>query len=88
MALQKTVTFSGVSVTDAYHKISRVKIDKLTGINVKVDSFVDKSTSDALGAPFMEESYNLDYSDSLGTLASLYTHLKNNVAEYSGATDV
>jgi hypothetical protein len=87
MALQKTVTFAGVTVTDAYHKISRVHGGKDRGFTLHIDIYADKATADSDGQTIDSMGIDVDYSDSLGTLSSLYTHLKNNVAEYSGATD-
>lgn len=84
MALQKTTTnASGLTATDAYHRVENVTLASKTEITFSVRSYVSTDM------PFFaEEFYSCAY-DLSGSnpIEQAYVHLKT-LSEFSGATDV
>ena len=84
MALQKTTTnASGLTATDAYHRVENVALASKTEITFSVRSYASTDM------PFFaEEFYSFSY-DLTGAnpIQQAYEHLKT-LPEFSGATDV
>jgi len=82
MALSKTTTFKGVTVTNAYHRVWGVTLTKDTvsfgcGIHAAADDEMIDSTSYSC-------AYDINESN---PIQQAYEHLKT-LSEFSGATDV
>ena len=88
MALQKTVEFKGITVTDAYHKIDWVKVYKNPSgtvlLWVHLHSMVN-STAEVFVETEWELEYNLASVDN--ALIQGYVFLKT-LPEFTGAIDV
>lgn len=84
MALQKTTTnASGLTATDAYHRVENVTLASKTEITFSVRSYA--STDRPF---FAEEFYSCAYNLSgSNPIEQAYVYLKT-LSEFSGATDV
>lgn len=82
MALLKTITHKGITIQNAYHKVTGAQITK---VNMSFDCTVSASSgSEALA----KETYFCDY-DIAGEnpIKQAYQHLKT-LPEFSGSEDV
>jgi hypothetical protein len=82
MALSKTITFKGVAIPDAYHRVFGVSVTKETvsfslGVHASTDSQMLSSTSYAC-------AYDLNGNN---PIQQAYEHLKT-LPEFAGAADV
>lgn len=94
MALQKSVTTEhGILITDAYHKIKSIRTNKQVDATFRglcvVDSFLDKTSSDAGMPAFKTDNYSFvhDLSNPDNLYIQAYTYLKT-IPEYTGAADI
>lgn len=94
MALQMTVTWKDIVLTDAYHKIMRVSGGKDMGLEVIMGVHAS-STGDMIYSSYEHvPSTALTHGATEGDyLAQAYAHLKartpgDNQVDYSAATDV
>lgn len=84
MALQKSTTFRGISLPNAYHRIVHVANSRTRGDSIiLVDVFANApaATSEPLETVTVVTEYNPDL-----TVADAYLHLKI-LPEYDGAVD-
>jgi len=84
MALQKTATnASGLTATDAYHRVENVSLASKTEITFSVRSYVSTDM------PFFAEDFYSCAYDLSGSnpIQQAYEHLKT-LPEFAGATDV
>lgn len=95
MSLEVTVSYNGVSVTDAYVTIKQVRESKDSMIAIM--SYYKSSTEYAADTPFRPEraimGLPVDYtggtdSEGKNTRKQAYEWLLSNEAEFSGATEV
>jgi len=83
MALQKTMSYKGASIQDAYIKVSRFNGNKIH-LYFEIDV---KSSADA-SEPVYSMGYTADYNaNGSNALTQAYEYLKT-LPEFSGATDV
>lgn len=85
MALQKAVTFHGVELPNAYHRVVHVANSRARGDSViLVDVFANApaANGESLQTSTVIAAYNPDL-----TVCDAYDHLKT-LPEYEGAVDV
>ncbi len=96
MALQKNWSNGlGWDVTNAYYRVQSGNTEHAITDVIRITVAVFKTAADAVknedgdftAPPIGIANYKLPYSDSVGTIASAYTHLKT-LSEFSEATDV
>jgi hypothetical protein len=86
MALQKSITLpSGISASNAYHKIERVHLS-LEELLIDVVVFADVNARNTPLAAIARQSYQVAAPESV-SIASAYTVLKT-FEDYSDAVDV
>ena len=87
MAIQKTVEFKGITVTDAYIKIAWAKVYKDAITNKIVCWAKAEKKSQQIGIPFDEFEFDFEFDTSWSNpLVQSYLYLKS-LPEFTGAID-